>query len=951
MLLSTNLYGSFCRPNLDTQLKSLALNIPYHKGEGNYLYYNKGEEEIRVLDFLGGFGALMFGHNNEKLTATLTDCLQRKIPFAAQGSNRVEAGQLASTLNSLLQRKLGEDYLSILSNSGTEAMEICIKHCLHNHYSKKRKALKQVNNSLKKIDPERLECLVPDMSTIEFLGDICPGREFAKDFASIVETIKKFNEKVFNQLPVLIALEKAFHGKTMGSIQLTYNNEYKRGLPSSGARTIHVRCDDTVDLEKVIDENCDFFYSLSIENKTVKLNRLPLSRVAGFIVEPIQGEGGMRVIGKDFLIKADRICKLKDIPVAFDEIQTGMGRTGTLLYTEQTGVVPDYIVLSKSLGGGLVKIGATLIPRRIFGNSFDKIHSSTFAEDGISALVARECLKLVEDDKAFLPNITKRSEQLKKGIEKITALYPGIIQEIRGEGLMLGLEFKAPSNSGSNCLRLLNDQDMLGYVISGYLLHEFNARTLPCLSDKRVIRIEPSGYTTEEECNYFLIAIQRLCEVLYNENMYELCKFIVDGKKTDAGTKIKSYRNPPFENEMMDCPNRVAFIGHFIQAADMADWEKSFEDFTDAELEKILEAIYPLISPFVSDRKVIKSVQGGRVQFDLLGFIITSKIIGKHMKQRNLQPLLEKIDDCLELAESNGCSMVGFGGFTSIITENCKNLTKESVHYTTGNSFTTAMGLEAMFSEAPKMQVSPAESTFAAVGAGGNIASVYCEFMSQHVKNIILIGAKGRLENISTLANKIFTSAVLDNLKGDDPQLTGIARAFMNCPAVQKLKIANELPSNFQQLYEELKNELKEDFPIVVTDDIGQLRKAQLILSATNSPDAVIYPEMIGTHQTVICDIAVPCDVEASVYQMPNVNVIKGGIVRVPFSDDFKIPGILLPKGTAFACMSETMVLGLEGIKNNYSYGDISLDQVKHIYQVAKAHGFKLEQAKLERSY
>ncbi len=950
MIPSTNLYGSFCRPNLDTQLKSLALDMPYHKGDGNYLYYEKGGEEIRVLDFLGGFGALMFGHNNEHLAATLVAGLQQKIPFASQGSNRLEAGRLSWELNSLLRNKLGEDYLTILSNSGTEAIEICIKHSLHNHYNKKRKALKQINNSLNKIRTGELKSLVPDAALIEFLDAICPGQEYDKDIVSIISKIKKVNDNVLSQLPVLIALEKAFHGKTLGSIQLTYNSEYKCGLPAGGARTIHVRSDDVADLEMLVGDNCDFLYSLSIENATVKLTRQSMSRVACFFVEPIQGEGGMRVINKNFLARAARICKLNEIPLAFDEIQTGMGRTGTFLYTEQTGVVPDYIILSKSLGGGLVKIGATLIPRRVFGESFDKIHSSTFAEDGLSSVVASECLRLVEDDKTFLPNISQRSNQLKKGIENISALYPGIIQEIRGEGLMLGLEFKSQASSGSNCLRLLNDQDMLGYVISGYLLHEFGIRTLPCLSDKRVIRIEPSGYTTEEECNYFLTAIQRLCEILFHENMYEFCKFIVGGAKTDPNTRIKSYRNPPFVKEM-DCTNRVAFIGHFIQAADMADWEKSFEGFTEAELEKILEAIYPLISPFVSDRKVIRSTKGGTVQFDLLGFVITSKIIGKHMRQKNLQPLLEKIDDCLELAESNGCSMVGFGGFTSIITGNCKNITKESVHYTTGNSFTTAMGLEAIFSEAPKMQVSPAESTFAAVGAGGNIASVYCEFMAQQVKNIVLIGAKGRLENISALAIKIFTSAILDNLKPDHSQLTGIARAFMNCPVIKELKMANGLPSNFEQLYDQLRNELKEDFPILVTDDIGHLRNAQLILSATNSPEAVIYPEMLGTHQTIICDIAVPFDVDASVYQMPNVKIIKGGIVRVPYSDDFKIPGIILPKGTAFACMSETMVLGLEGIKNNYSYGDISLDQVKHIYQVAKAHGFKLEQPKLERSY
>ncbi len=108
---------------------------------------------------------------------------------------------------------------------------------------------------------------------------------------------------------------------------------------------------------------------------------------------------------------------------------------------------------------------------------------------------------------------------------------------------------------------------------------------------------------------------------------------------------------------------------------------------------------------------------------------------------------------------------------------------------------------------------------------------------------------------------------------------------------------------------------------------------------------------MIGQHPTVICDIAVPFDVDPSVRCMKNVKVIEGGIVKIPNSEDFKIPGILLPKGTAYACMSETLLLGLEEINYNYSYGNISIDQVKNMYEMSKTHGFTLEHSKLERSF
>lgn len=256
-----------------------------------------------------------------------------------------------------------------------------------------------------------------------------------------------------------------------------------------------------------------------------------------------------------------------------------------------------------------------------------------------------------------------------------------------------------------------------------------------------------------------------------------------------------------------------------------------------------------------------------------------------------------------------------------------------------------------MLAEVPKLNIKLENATFTAVGAAGNIASVYCEFMAQHVKKIILVGAKGRLESISALALKIFTNCVNNIHALPTNEVTGITRAIIKAPAVEKLKINGIAKIDYNDLYRQVINELGEDFPIVITDQMSMIKEANLILSSTNTPNALIYPEMLGKHATVICDIALPFDVDHSVRGMHNVKVIEGGIVRIPNGDDFKIPGILLPKGTAYACMSETLLLGLAGVKNNYSYGNISLDQVKNIYQISKTHGFELGHAKLERSF
>src|SRR6185295_11610188 len=119
--------------------------------------------------------------------------------------------------------------------------------------------------------------------------------------------------------------------------------------------------------------------------------------IAGFIFEPVLGEGGVRPLSPAFAKRAAELCAVSDIPFIADECQTGLGRTGTFLASEWLGVQPDYIVLSKALGGGLVKISATLIARRRYADEFDLLHTSTYADDDPSCAVALETLGLIDD--------------------------------------------------------------------------------------------------------------------------------------------------------------------------------------------------------------------------------------------------------------------------------------------------------------------------------------------------------------------------------------------------------------------------------------------------------------------------------------------------------------------------------------------------------------------------
>src|SRR5207302_9543712 len=131
------------------------------------------------------------------------------------------------------------------------------------------------------------------------------------------------------------------------------------------------------------------------------------------------------------------LCREKGIPLVVDEIQSGMGRTGAFLASQALGLKPDYLCLSKSLGGGLAKIGALLIKRDRFVEEFSVKHTSTFAEDDRSCLLALKALEILDRDD--LPaRCAARGRHLLQKLEELRARFPDQIKDVRGKGLMVG---------------------------------------------------------------------------------------------------------------------------------------------------------------------------------------------------------------------------------------------------------------------------------------------------------------------------------------------------------------------------------------------------------------------------------------------------------------------------------------------------------------------------------
>ena len=373
-------YAVNCRPGLARQLEVIGLDKEYHRGKGDYLYYTDGEgREVEVLDFLGGFGASMFGHSHPRLLKVALDNLTRGVPFNAQGSFRFQAGELGEKLNRMLERRTGSCFVTTLASTGAESVEASLKHARMAYRSKAGVILKTIETKIFMLEQRFVG------KELRFSAKLLDrldshGFERGSDSKQFLKAIVQLNWECLETSPLFIALSKGFHGKTMGAVQLTHNDEYRRPFTTVGLPVTFIGNGNTSALERVV-ENETITYYVPYENSEheICLKEETIVAIGGVFIEPLQGEGGIHPVPTDFMQRCREICSLYNIPLIFDEIQSGMGRTGTFLYSEQLGVTADYYLLSKSLGGGISKISALLVKQDMYEEEFGIIHTSTFA--------------------------------------------------------------------------------------------------------------------------------------------------------------------------------------------------------------------------------------------------------------------------------------------------------------------------------------------------------------------------------------------------------------------------------------------------------------------------------------------------------------------------------------------------------------------------------------------
>ncbi len=250
-----------------------------------------------------------------------------------------------------------------------------------------------------------------------------------------------------------IYAEKAFHGKTLGSLSVTGREAFQQPFRPLIPGTKMIPFGDADALRKAIDDD-----------------------TACFVIEPVQGEGGIHIPPDDYLPKAREICSEKGALLIVDEVQSGLGRTGRMFACEHWGVEPDIMTLAKSLGGGVMPIGAIMGTPEVWEVFEDNplIHSSTFGGNPLACAAALAALEVIEEEN--LPRkAAEAGEKILAGLGLLQARHSRIVKDVRGLGCLIGIEFA--------------DSDVGGLMISSLAARKILVAFT--LNDYSVLRIEP----------------------------------------------------------------------------------------------------------------------------------------------------------------------------------------------------------------------------------------------------------------------------------------------------------------------------------------------------------------------------------------------------------------------------------------------------------------------------
>ena len=291
-----------------------------------------------------------------------------------------------------------------------------------------------------------------------FAGKVFFANSGTEANEAMLKLARKYGQGISVKKTRFVSLERGFHGRTFGGMSLTGNDSYKVQFGPTMEGITHIPLNDVDALKKAVDEN-----------------------TCGIIFEIIQGEGGLKGVSEEFMEAVKETARKFKALILVDEVQTGLMRTGKLFAHEYFDITPDAMTLAKGLGGGL-PIGAMLVHERLENVLQPGDHGSTFGGNPVAAAAGSALMEVILPVD-FRERVEARSRYLLTKLNYLKEKYPLIITDIRGRGLMIGLEV------GAYAERIRNDALKMNLLLN--------------VTGKTVLRLLPALIVEEKDIDLF----------------------------------------------------------------------------------------------------------------------------------------------------------------------------------------------------------------------------------------------------------------------------------------------------------------------------------------------------------------------------------------------------------------------------------------------------------------
>jgi len=256
--------------------------------------------------------------------------------------------------------------------------------------------------------------LADKLTALSGLGAVFFCNSGAEANEAAIKLVRKYFHDMGSSRRTVITATRSFHGRLLSTLTATGQDKVKVGFDPLPAGFLHVPLNDIEALKQAVNE-----------------------QTAAVLLEPLQGEGGVNIAEVAYLRSVRALCDELGLLLILDEVQTGIGRCGSMFAFEQAGIVPDVLTLAKGLGGG-VAIGAMLATETVAASFGPGTHGSTFGGNPLACTAALTVLDVIESA-GLLSNVQQRGKQLSLGLQDLACRFP-VIRQVRGQGLLIGAE-------------------------------------------------------------------------------------------------------------------------------------------------------------------------------------------------------------------------------------------------------------------------------------------------------------------------------------------------------------------------------------------------------------------------------------------------------------------------------------------------------------------------------